>query len=326
MRYLSPMFSLPHVEYISFWGELAALSAACLWALGSVIYTHAGARIPALELNLIKTVVAIAFLIPTLLLQGITTPTASPLPLYLLLLSGVVGIGLADTFFLEALKQLGARRTLLIKTLDPPIAALLSTIFLQEKLSAIAWCGILLVILGVAWVVTERVPGVSSSASTGGKSATSIPVCGIICGLLSAVGQAIGAVLSRQAFVQTNISPLWSVLLRLAGALLVIILWMLVKRYPVGLWLKPLVTDKDRSLSRILGAVIFAAFASTFLGIWLQQTALKFTAAGIAQTLSATSPLFVLPIVIWMGEVVSLRAFVGVLISLVGVGLLLSLG
>jgi drug/metabolite transporter (DMT)-like permease len=101
---------------------------------------------------------------------------------------------------------------------------------------------------------------------------------------------------------------------------------MLVKRYPVGLWLKPLVTDKDRSLSRILGAVVFAAFASTFLGIWLQQTALKFTAAGIAQTLSATSPLFVLPIVIWMGEVVSLRAFVGVVISLVGVGLLLSLG
>jgi drug/metabolite transporter (DMT)-like permease len=51
-----------------FLGELAALSAACLWALGSVIYTHAGAKIPALELNLIKTVVAIAFLIPTLLL------------------------------------------------------------------------------------------------------------------------------------------------------------------------------------------------------------------------------------------------------------------
>jgi uncharacterized membrane protein len=163
------MFSLPHVEYISFWGELAALSAACLWALGSVIYTHAGARIPALELNLIKTVVAIAFLIPTLLLQGITPPTASPLPLYLLLLSGVVGIGLADTFFLEALKQLGARRTLLIKTLDPPIAALLSTIFLQEKLSAIAWCGILLVILGVAWVVTERVPGAVQFSLNGRK-------------------------------------------------------------------------------------------------------------------------------------------------------------
>jgi drug/metabolite transporter (DMT)-like permease len=316
------MFSLPDVEFV-IWGELAALSAACLWALGSVIYTHAGARIPALELNLIKTVVAIAFIALTFLLQGVSPPDTSPLPLYLLLLSGVVGIGLADTFFLEALKQLGARRTLLIKTLDPPTAALLSTIFLQEKLSAIAWCGILLVILGVAWVITERVAG----TSTDGKFATStVPIWGIICGLLSAVGQAIGAVLSRQAFVQTNISPLWSVLLRLAGALLVIGLWMLAKPHPVGLWLKPFVTNKDKSIGRILGAVIFAAFASTFLGIWLQQTALKFTAAGIAQTLSATSPLFVLPIVIWMGEVVSLRAFVGVLISLVGVGLLLSLG
>ena len=56
------------IEFMRFLGELAALSAACLWALGSVIYTHAGAKIPELELNLIKTVVAIAFLIPTLLL------------------------------------------------------------------------------------------------------------------------------------------------------------------------------------------------------------------------------------------------------------------
>lgn len=85
---------------INFRGEIAALSAAFLWALGSIIYTRAGAWIPAIELNLIKTVMAIAFLFLTLLITGMAVPTASPTTLYLLLLSGLIGIGLADTFYL----------------------------------------------------------------------------------------------------------------------------------------------------------------------------------------------------------------------------------
>ena len=71
-----------------------------------------------------------------------------------------------------------------------------------------------------------------------------------------------------------------------------------------------------------MGAILFAAFAGTYLGIWLQQTAIKFTAAGIALTLTNTSPLFVLPIAIWMGEQVSLRAIVGVAIAIAGIAVL----
>ena len=76
---------------------------------------------------------------------------------------------------------------------------------------------------------------------------------------------------------------------------------------------------------RLAGAIAIAAFFSTYLGIWLQQASLKFAPAGIAQTLSATSPLFVLPIAIWMGDQVSLRAVLGVLVALGGNGLLFSL-
>ncbi|MFO7089320.1 EamA family transporter, partial [Arthrospira platensis PCC 7345] len=54
----------------------------------------------------------------------------------------------------------------------------------------------------------------------------------------------------------------------------------------------------------------------------LQQTALKFTAAGIAQTLTSTSPLFVLPIAIAMGDRVSWRAILGALVAIFGVAML----
>ncbi|WP_038295885.1 EamA family transporter [[Scytonema hofmanni] UTEX B 1581] len=47
------------------------------------------------------------------------------------------------------MNTLGARQTLLLKTLGPPIAAIASTIFLHEQLTPVAWVGILLTILGV---------------------------------------------------------------------------------------------------------------------------------------------------------------------------------
>jgi len=73
---------------------------------------------------------------------------------------------------------------------------------------------------------------------------------------------------------------------------------------------------------KLLISILIAAFFSTYLGIWLQQTSLKFSLAGIAQTLLATSPLFVLPIVVFRGETISWRAVLGALIAVGGIGVL----
>ena len=73
---------------------------------------------------------------------------------------------------------------------------------------------------------------------------------------------------------------------------------------------------------RLFSIFIVTAFASTFLGIWLQHTALKFSPVGIAHTLTATSPLFVLPIAAMMGDRINLRAIFGVMIALLGIGML----
>ena len=292
----------------NFGGELAALGAAFLWALSAVIYTQLGQKIPPLALNLSKGVIAIAFIATTLILQGNSLPTGmNPLSLGFLLLSGVLGIGLGDTFYFEALNHLGARRTLLLEALAPPLAALMALIFLQEALSTGAWLGIFLTVLGVSWVISERVPGMPSR--------TINPVRGVSFALFSALGQAGGAVLSRAALAQTAINPLWSTLLRLVGGALILVLWMIKQ---------PQTQDGLNALQskRLLGIITIVAFFSTYLGIWLQQIALKYTATGIAQSLLATSPLFVLPIAIGMGEGVSFRAFLGVLVALGGIGLL----
>ncbi len=289
-------------------GELAALSAAFLWAMATVVYGLLGQKIPPLQLNIYKGLISIILILVTLLLSAKIAVEFDTRVTLILLISGVIGIGIGDTAYLNALKILGARRTLLIESLAPPLAAILALVFLREQLAAIAWCGIVLTVLGVAWVIAERT---SDSAS----NASNLRI-GILLALLAALCQATGAVISRFALVTSTIDPLWSALWRLVGGTLILLPLVLIPRRNSG---------DSISVSwslKLVAAIIFASVIGTYLGIWLQQTAFKFSPAGIAQTLLATSPLFVLPFAMGMGEKISLRAILGVLIALLGVSLL----
>ncbi len=289
----------------NFMGEIAALSAALLWAISSVVYTRLGLKIPPLKLNLYKGIIAIAFIIITLLIKGAAFTDLSISTIALLTLSGIIGIGLGDTAFFTALNSLGARRTLLIETSSPPMGALLALIFIGEQLTYSAWSGILLTIMGIAWVISERNP----------VNNLSISRQGIIWGILAAIAQATGAVISRFALIQSDISPLESTLIRLIGGTAIV----------VGLLFLPAAKQNHLKWQLSLynlGIIAIAAFGSTYLGIWLQQTSLKFAPTGIAQTFLATSPLFILPIVALQGEKISLRAICGVMISLGGIALM----
>ncbi|GAB4531784.1 MAG: DMT family transporter [Pleurocapsa sp.] len=295
----------------NFIGEIAALSAASLWAAASVVYSRLGLKIPPLQLNFYKGIVAIAFILITLIIQQASFAGVSLATVVLLALSGVVGIGLGDTAYFAALNTIGARRTLLLETASPPIGALLALIFLKEQLTVNAWCGILLTLIGIVTVIGDRTPSITGNS-------TSIPVLGIIWAILAAIAQACGAVISRFALLQSDISPLESTLIRLlAGTAIALIL---------VIFASPLNATQPklnwRLSPRVFMGIAIAAFGSTYLGIWLQQTSLKFAPTGIAQTLLATSPLFVLPLVAIMGEKITIRAILGVLIAVAGISLL----
>jgi drug/metabolite transporter (DMT)-like permease len=300
---------LLNIPLTDFKGEVAALLAAGLWAVASLVYGHLGQRIPPLQLNLLKGIIAIALLTITIFVRREFFPILTIVPLSLLFLSGIIGIGLGDLAFLAAINSFGARRTLLMGTLAPPMTAIIAQIFLQEKLNVNAWCGILLTIMGVAWVVTERLPDTSSNSSTQLWQ-------GIGFGLLAAIANAIGGVLSRAALSNTSISPLWASLFRLIAGVLILLplVWLS--------WRRGRIILSELQSTRVILATCFAAFCGTYLGIWLQQTAIKFTPAGIALTLLQTSPLFIMVGAICIGEKVSFRAIAGVVMAIAGIGLL----
>lgn len=291
-------------------GEVAALAAAFLWALASLLFGQLGRSLLPLGLNLAKGAIALLLLALTLLILGRSLAGIEAWTLVLLLVSGVVGIGLGDTVYFAAINHLGARRALLMETLAPALAALLAGLGLGEVLSWSAYLGMVLTLVGVGWVISQRL---SPTADLSPRPSYR----GVLYGALAALGQASGAVLSRAALADTGVDPLWSSLLRLAGGLL-LITTLLMAQGQLRHQLKPL------GSTRILALVAVAAVLGTYLGIYLQQIALKYSPTGIAQALTATSPLFILPMAGLVGDRVTGRAVGGAVLALVGVVLLVN--
>ncbi|MGB3295320.1 MAG: DMT family transporter [Phormidesmis sp.] len=314
-------------------GEIAALTAAFLWAAATLMFGKMGRQLAPVVLNVVKGIFATVFILITLAIQGAamgggSIPALPVTSTVYLLLSGGIGIGLGDTAYFSAINALGARRALLLETLAPPMAAVLAWVFIAEQLSLLAVVGILLTLLGIAWVISERVPG--TDKPTWGN--------GIKVALLATFCQASGAVLSRAALVDNSVDPLWSSLLRLLAGLVVMGCLIGLRPQRLGNYRRQMTVGQDTWQARwqdslmamktpkVLVAIAVAAFFATYLGIWLQQVALKYTATGIAQSLLATSPLFVLPMAALLGDRISWRATVGAVIALAGVWLLLSVG
>ena len=289
-------------------GATAALTAAFLWAVSVTLYHRASGSVGPLGINLFKGCVAIVLLLVTLAATGGLRTSVPLAALGTLLVSGALGIGVGDSAFFYSLKSLGPRRSLLLMILAPPLSALIALVFLGERLGALEWLGIAITLLGVAWVITERSP------QHEGRPAALWP--GVAFGLISALGQAVGAVLSRTVLTETDVSPLWSTLPRIVAGAAVVMVFILIGRQPVAEWLRTL---RVTGLWRI---VAFGAFLGTFLAMWLQQVALKYVPVGVAQTLLSSSPVFVLPIAALAGEKVTWRAVIGVVIALAGIALL----
>jgi drug/metabolite transporter (DMT)-like permease len=290
-------------------GEFAALSAAAIWAVSSTLYSQIGQQVAPLALNLTKGLLAIGYLMITMLLTGERLSIA-PDQWWPLLISGLVGIAWGDTCFFLALNLIGARLTLLISILSPVITALTASLYLSENLTTLNYGGILLVVAGVAGVISDR---------TQLDQAPKKYWQGVWWAVLSAASNSIASICSRQAMLTGDLSATVTTLVRLlagTAGILVLMLWSLSGS-------SRLAGKSGQFLDRQMWLrLALIAFFSTYVGINLQQTALKYTAAGIVQTIGATSPLFVLAYDWWQGAKISWRSVSWAMVAIGGMSLL----
>ncbi|MGR5137862.1 DMT family transporter [Vibrio jasicida] len=289
-------------------GEVAAIGAAIVWALATWIYSQFSHRFSAMQLNIVKGIIAsmMMLVVMPLLPQGLPTQI-EPLHLAVLAVSGVIGIAIGDSAYFAALKRIGPNKTLLLESLAPPLSGVLALVFLGSELTLQSWLGVVVTTAAVTFVVFQP----SSSGEATNWS-------GIGFGLLASVCQASGVVISHYALVAGDLPPLLGALIRLSiGVLAVCIVIKVVEPEPFKGIKRHITTMGNKAM----GWLLLAIFVGTFLALWLQQVALKYANPAIAQTLIATSPLFILVIYAVRGEKVSVKSVMGTLMALGGISL-----
>jgi drug/metabolite transporter (DMT)-like permease len=297
-------------------GELAALTTAVCWATSSLAFTRAGRRIGSLSLNLLRLGLALVFAaIFATIRHGHPVPLGATAEQWLWLsLSGLVGFVLGDLCLFRAFVAIGPRLSLLLMATAPPMTALLGWLALGERLTAIDLVGMTLTLAGIAWVLTSQPAAARPVAQIGHEPPAMSRRTGVLLGLGGALGQAGGLVLSKHgmadydAFAATQIR----ILAGIAGFAAIYT--------AIGWWPKFFAALRDRPSIKLaaLGATL-----GPFLGVSFSLVAVQNTAAGVAASIMATTPILVIPLSTWLDrEKIRWPDLAGAVLAIAGVALL----
>ena len=255
-------------------GIISAFGAAISWTYACFIWRSQTEKYKSIDINLVKNIIAFLIFLPVLINFSVLIDSKSML---ILLLSGVIGIGLGDTFYIKSLQIIGTRKTLSIETLSPLLAALSGEIFINENLALRSYVGIVIISISLFILLRQRTNLVVNSLSTinepNNLSIYIFPFLSVLCAVS-------GGLLSRIVFLESNLSPFQTTEIRLLGAIIFLIT---IKRFKINFFLKKL-DDNDQK------KFLLSIFCGTNLGILLQQIVFKTLPLGIGWTLLSISP------------------------------------
>ena len=290
--------------------ELAALSAAFCWALSGLISISAIHKLGPLAFNRVR--MSLVFL----LLAGISFLTGAwrefPLgTIQTLMISGLFGIFLGDTALFGALQRLGPSRTSVIFALNAPMTVIMGWFILEEHLPwlTLLGCGIVTVGVLIAILGRRNSNEPQSMDSTQGRLSY-----GIALGLLAAFGQAAGSIIARPIMAE-GVDPVTASAIRVGISALCLLC--------VGFIPNPLFSPKTTYTVKLIGIIMISGFLAMGIGMTLLLYGLALGDAGVVTTLSATTPVLILPM-LWIstGNRPPLMGWVGASVTLSGIVLI----
>ena len=131
-------------------GVVSAIGAAMSWTYACYLWRQQTKYFSAAEINTIKNIIAFTIFSPVILTFDFKSNLTEIL---ILLVSGIIGIAIGDTFYIRSLKILGTRRTLTVEAISPIIATILGSLLLNEMPTLKVWIGVVIVsvsLIGVA--------------------------------------------------------------------------------------------------------------------------------------------------------------------------------
>jgi drug/metabolite transporter (DMT)-like permease len=289
-------------------GELAALLTAIFWTVTSLSFEYASKKVGSLPVNILRLTAGFIFLsIFTLVRRKMLLPVdASAYNWFWLILSGLVGFVFGDLFLFKSYTLISSRFAMLIMNVSPPLTAIVGLLVLGEKLSLFGLLGMVLTVSGITLAIFSRKNGDE-------KFTLKLSARGVVYAIGGAVGQAIGLVLSKLGM--KGYDPFAATQIRIiAGIAGYSVLITLMSRWS---GIANAVTDK-----KAIRAISLGAFFGPFLGVSFSLMAVKHTATGIASTIMALVPVFLLiPALIMHKQKVTAAEIIGALISVAGVAM-----
>jgi drug/metabolite transporter (DMT)-like permease len=293
-------------------GEIAALLTAACWTVTAMAFESAGKRVGALSLNLIRLVIGLIFLaVFNAIVNDGFLPSASGYQWFWLTLSGVVGFVLGDLFLFRAFILIGARISMLIMALVPPITALIGWITLGEVLSGMEFLGMVITLSGIVLVISSKLERKRNIVGQGLKKGPLL--LGSLLALGGAVGQAAGLVLSKKGMQDMNAFEATQIRI-MAGVVGFTLVITFFKR-----WKHLMGALKDL---KAMKAMTLGSLTGPFLGVSFSLLAVQHTDTGIAATLMALTPVMIIPPAILLNkERIRIIEIIGAIISILGVAL-----
>ncbi|HYG23065.1 MAG TPA: DMT family transporter [Verrucomicrobiae bacterium] len=241
------------------------------------------------------------------------------LPLFLI--SGLLGIGLGDVTYFQALPRLGPRLTLLlVQCLTAPFAALIEWLWLGTTLSLAQMLAGGVTLAGVALALAPK-EHIHLSARD--------RAIGLAAGVVAALGGAAGAVFSRKAYAvlaaaNETVDPATAGFQRvLAGCIVSGVALLIVKRNMIRREVAEDAAAPNATREkwrRVWFWIVLNSLAGQTLAVSCMQWAFETTPTGIVLPIVALSPIVVIPMSYMIdGERPSVRSLIGGLIGVAGV-------
>ena len=308
-----------HINYL---GEIISIGVAFSWTVAALASEVGSRRLGVFVMNVWRmgtTLVLSALLMWWAL--GVPYPAYAGTEAWIwLLASGVVGYFFGDWCLFNSYLTIGARMGQLFMTLAPMFTALAAWGMLGQRLSWQSLLAMTVTLSGIAISVLGR----DEQHHIG----LGLPLRGILYGIGAALGQGVGLVLSKvglDCYVADVPAPLTeqtepflpfaSNMIRCVAGLTCFSLWLVASGQATRL--RRSVADH-----RGLSAMVVAVFSGPFVGVGFSLMAVQHTAAGIASTLMAMTPILILLPSRWLfGQPITWKAVAGAVISVVGVSM-----
>lgn len=323
-----------------FLGEILSICTALSFTTGALFAETASKRMGSLPHNVTRMVMSLLLLALTLwVIMGAPYPRYADSSTWLwLVLSGFIGYVLGDYCLFKGYIIIGARFGQLLQTLSAPTAAITAWLMLGEEMKPIALLGMVVVLVGISMSVLAKDDG-SKSSNSGLNMKFKFPLRGILYGAGAGIGQGVGLVISKigiqhyessvvaQGFDLAEVAPgaLAPVPLGISIAFSSTMIRAMIGLVGFSLALMLFNRDWRSQMSRswrdkkAMWCALASTFFGPFFGVSLSLLATLNTSTGIAQTLMALSPIFIILPAYWVfKQRVTVMEVVGAFISVAG--------